>query len=79
MERMVRIFDSKHTGRQAFEFLNLLTGALLTTRAALLREESRGGHYRSDFPKKDDLIWRKNIIQSIHGGVKEESDQLDVE
>jgi len=79
MEKMIRVFDYKHMVREAFEFLNLLTGALLTTKAALIREESRGGHYRSDFPKKDDLIWRKNIIQSIDGGMREESDQLHVE
>jgi L-aspartate oxidase len=32
---------------------NMATAALLVTAAALQREESRGGHYRSDFPKTD--------------------------
>jgi L-aspartate oxidase len=32
---------------------NMATAALLVTAAALRREESRGGHYRSDFPKTD--------------------------
>lgn len=79
MEKMCRFFSYAHREREAFEFLNLLTAAMLTTRAALLREESRGGHYRSDFPSKDDLIWRKHIIQSIDGGIEEESDGTDVE
>lgn len=72
MEKMGRYFAYQYETRESFEFLNLLTAALLTTRAALLREESRGGHYRSDFPNKDDLIWRKHIIQSIEEGVQEE-------
>jgi L-aspartate oxidase len=32
---------------------NMATAALLVTAAALRREESRGGHFRSDFPKPD--------------------------
>jgi L-aspartate oxidase len=35
----------------ATEERNLLTTAQLVTDAALLRKESRGGHFRSDFPK----------------------------
>jgi L-aspartate oxidase len=79
LERMQRLFYGVYREREAFEFLNLLNTAVLTTRAALLREESRGGHYRVDFPNKDDLIWRKHIIQSIGEGVREESEQYDVE
>ena len=30
-------------------------------RSALIREESRGAHYRSDFPKLDDERWKLNI------------------
>jgi succinate dehydrogenase / fumarate reductase, flavoprotein subunit len=30
-------------------------------RCALIREESRGAHYRSDFPKLDDEKWKINI------------------
>ena len=33
---------------------NLVTVALLIARAALRREESRGGHFRQDFPARDD-------------------------
>jgi L-aspartate oxidase len=37
---------------------SLLTVARLIARAALRREESRGGHYRSDFPQRDDIHWK---------------------
>ena len=30
-------------------------------RSALMREESRGAHFRSDFPKLDDERWKSNI------------------
>ena len=30
-------------------------------RGALMRQESRGAHYRSDFPKLDDEKWKVNI------------------
>ncbi len=35
----------------------------LLLEAALLREESRGGHYRSDFPEKNDRDFEKHIRQ----------------
>jgi L-aspartate oxidase len=35
----------------ATEERNLLTTATLVAEASLLRKESRGGHFRSDFPK----------------------------
>ena len=30
-------------------------------KSALMRQESRGAHYRSDFPKLDDQTWKINI------------------
>ena len=35
--------------------------------AALRREESRGGHYRSDYPARDDLHWKVHLIDQHHG------------
>lgn len=41
-------------GRKDYERRNLATVLRLVAKAALLREESRGGHYRTDFPNKSD-------------------------
>jgi succinate dehydrogenase / fumarate reductase, flavoprotein subunit len=32
--------------------------------SALMREESRGAHFRSDFPNRDDEKWKINIFSS---------------
>jgi L-aspartate oxidase len=44
---------------------NLLTVARLIARAALRREESRGAHYRDDYPERDDIHWKKRISETI--------------
>lgn len=38
----------------------------LVARAALDRQESRGGHARADFPAKDELHWKFHVSESIH-------------
>jgi L-aspartate oxidase len=62
LSRQLPIYDSHMSKREEYEFANLLTCALLTTEAALRREESRGGHYREDFPQPDDQHWKKHIV-----------------
>jgi L-aspartate oxidase len=47
--------------RPSFELANLLLCARSATEAALIREESRGAHYRSDFPAPSDA-WRRHIV-----------------
>jgi L-aspartate oxidase len=46
----------------ATEELNLVQTARLITEASLLRKESRGGHYRSDFPRAKS-VWRGRHIE----------------
>jgi L-aspartate oxidase len=41
--------------------------ARLIARAALRREESRGGHFRADFPSRDDLHWKAHLVDHNHG------------
>ena len=41
--------------------VNLVTVALLIARAAARREESRGAHYRDDYPQRDDIHWKRRV------------------
>lgn len=46
------------------ETFNMLNVAWIITQAALVRTESRGGHYRADFPEQDDVDWLQRIIMT---------------
>ena len=48
---------------------NFVTTALLIARAALWREESRGAHFRWDFPRRDDARWRVHSVQQLGGAI----------
>ncbi len=49
------------TDRPSHELADLVVCGRLATEAALIREESRGAHYRSDFPQPRDE-WRRHIV-----------------
>ena len=49
----------------AWKQFNLVTVARLIARAALRREESRGAHYRQDFPERDDVDWKVHLVDHI--------------
>jgi succinate dehydrogenase / fumarate reductase flavoprotein subunit len=46
----------------ALDLQNLLTVSEIVARAALERKESRGGHFRDDFPDKDPAYGKFNIV-----------------
>jgi len=48
--------------RRSYEASNILTAGLLVARSALAREESRGAHYRTDFPAHDDKKFLKHSV-----------------
>lgn len=50
--------------RELHRVASLVTVGHLIARAALRRDESRGGHFRADFPKRDDIHWRKHIADA---------------
>jgi L-aspartate oxidase len=48
--------------RRSHEAANILQAGLLIARSALAREESRGAHYRLDFPLKNDAKFHKHSV-----------------
>lgn len=73
-ERVGILRSRESIGRALFEFeqiakaplarasRNFLNVATLVARSALWREESRGAHFRTDFPARDDEHWRVHSI-----------------
>jgi L-aspartate oxidase len=53
--------------RAALEARSVLAAGSIIARAALMREESRGSHYRDDFTERDDARWRTRILWSSGG------------
>jgi L-aspartate oxidase len=51
-----------------WELQNMLTAAKIVTEAATRREESRGTHFRMDFPETDDATWKRHIEFKRPGG-----------
>lgn len=60
-------FAKEFYDRIGFESLNMLIVSSIMAESALLRKETRGTHYRRDYPKKDDLNWKKHIVISKKG------------
>jgi succinate dehydrogenase / fumarate reductase flavoprotein subunit len=56
---------------EAFEVGNLLSFSEVIVEGALARTESRGAHYRTDYPKRDDEKWLKHTLAwKTEDGVK---------
>jgi L-aspartate oxidase len=62
---MDKIFGPEETGDGAmagWELQNMLTVCFLITSAAYTRTESRGAHYRLDYPQQQDENWRVHLL-----------------
>jgi L-aspartate oxidase len=53
LENNATLLNAKAVSRQEWELQNLFTAASLIVRAAMRRIESRGGHFRLDYPVAD--------------------------
>ncbi|MGD1157210.1 MAG: succinate dehydrogenase flavoprotein subunit [Terriglobia bacterium] len=67
-DRYRQVKSEDHGARYNTELLEVIElGCLLDVadvlvESALARQESRGGHYREDFPKRDDANWLKHTL-----------------
>lgn len=67
MQKDLENLDVKDTAQYntdlvtALEVINMVEICILTVKSAILRRESRGAHYRSDFPESLDE-WKKSIV-----------------
>ncbi|MCX5726164.1 MAG: FAD-binding protein, partial [Candidatus Saganbacteria bacterium] len=57
--------DFSPVTEEEIELTNMVLVSQLIAKAALDRTESRGAHYRSDFPKQDDVNWKRHLIYKI--------------
>ena len=62
---VLKKLDYDPTTKEEIELKNLATVAELIIKAALDRLESRGAHFRTDFPKTDDKNWKKHLVYKI--------------
>lgn len=68
-----------HELRLAFETRNMVTNAEMKMRASLMRTESRGSHYRTDYPELDQQNWQAwiNIFKGEDGSMQLEKEPFD--
>lgn len=60
--------DNPEQLREALEADSMLLLAKLVVSSALERKESRGAHFRCDYPRSDDKNWLKNVVIVIENG-----------
>ena len=68
LQRALAEFRQIGESRLSTSSRNFVTLATLVTAAALWREESRGGHFRSDFPEQREE-WRVHSIQRVGAAI----------
>ena len=68
LKRAIREFDQIAAGNLSTSSRNFVTLAKLVAAAALWREESRGGHFRTDFPEQRNE-WQMHSIQRLESDI----------
>lgn len=67
--KRITLDDTSQFANQTYAFANqfeaMLDLCLIMTKGALLRNESRGAHYKSEYPNRDDQNWLKTTIATF--------------
>lgn len=66
LNRWATAFPDRFRDEETWRIVSLITTGRLVARAALRREESRGTHFRSDFPERNDIDWSRHVGESKH-------------
>jgi L-aspartate oxidase len=61
LEKNLEVLRVEYLNPQGFELQNMITLARLMAKSASLREESRGCHFRVDYPGQDEY-WRRHVV-----------------
>jgi L-aspartate oxidase len=61
LEKRINDLNGNGINVQFLELKNMTLVSKLITKAALMRKESRGTHYREDYPQTDEKNWLKHI------------------
>ena len=61
---------------EALELRNMIALAYVTISASLYREESRGSHYRYDFPERDDENWMYHTLSWLKDTVENSKSEV---
>jgi L-aspartate oxidase len=64
----LRLRTSNEPGLDAWEATNVHTVATFLAAAAREREETRGSHWREDFPEVDDTHWHARLVGTLRDG-----------
>ena len=68
----INLQDRTQWSNQTLNFVrelgNMLVLAKVITLGAIARNETRGAHYKPEFPERDDKNWLKTTMASWHGG-----------
>src|SRR5205814_873808 len=84
--RRASVLESGHTANRTVMFLrqlwNMLVLARVITVGALMRDESRGSHYKPEFPERNDERFMKTTIAEFdaadHAGPRLSYEEIDV-
>jgi len=81
--RRVNLSDRTQWANQTLQFAreleNMLILARVITLGAIARDETRGAHYKPEFPDRDDANWLKTTKASYDGGkIKLEYEAVDI-